>query len=546
MGRFIHSTLFPVALLVLAVSLQAQTSSTSSGGSISGRVTVSGQAFTGAAIILEPYDSPGAKTPLPRAITNDQGEYKLAGVPEGRYTVKPVAPALVIARGPDSDKAGTGISSGLGFYGFIVSVAKGDTVAGIDFALEPGGVITGRVTDDSTRPVVAVSVDCERVNEQGQLIGASSSRFQTDDRGIYRIYGLPTGKYLVSVSDFGRFPPRHDRRIFYPDAIDRKRATVVEVTAGKESTDIDVRLGHTQLTYSITGSVVGQDTGKPVAGVSVGFIGWNDGRNGYITTDLNGKFKIEECVNGGYELKIGTTGATTQGYYSEPLVIQVSDADVTDVEVNAVRGAIVSGRVIISGAEASVVAGAFSQAAVIATNLQPGLRGSQISVGATRIEPDGRFEFTGLRPAKIALSVSFPQGFTLLRIERDGLVLRDGLAVSAGERIAGLRLVVGYGTGSINGQIKVEGGVLPTRMQWLLNVRRVDGDGEVLYQMIDARGHFWVRNLVPGLYEITAQADYVEIPGVTPSQYPSPIKQTVTVAHKTESQVVMILDLKAR
>jgi len=83
-------------------------------------------------------------------------------------------------------------------------------------------------------------------------------------------------------------------------------------------------------------------------------------------------------------------------------------------------------------------------------------------------------------------------------------------------------------------------------MDWSLTIRRADGEGEVSFQQIDARGQFWVKNLAPGLYEITAEADYIEIPGVTPSPYPAPIKQTVAVQNKTESQITLVLDLKAR
>lgn len=537
-----------LSFLVLTINVQSQVNSAipPSTGVISGRVTSGGQSVPGVAITLQPYGDPMVKYPLPRAITNEEGNYRLVGAPEGRYVVTPVAPAFVVASGPDSDKAGTRMSSGLGLSGFVVTVARGDVVEGIDFVLEAGGVITGRVTDDAGRPVVALSVDCQRTNDQGQLT-STSSRFQTDDRGIYRIYGLSTGKYLVSVSDRGRFPPRHDRKTFHPDTTDQKRATIVEVTAGGESTGIDIRLGHSQLTYDITGRVMGQDTGKPLSGLSVNFSGWDDGRQGFVTTDAKGMFKIEDCVLGSYEVKISTTGGQTQGYYSDPLTIQVSDAEVTDVEISAIRGVTVTGNVIVLGNKDPAIMNALSQSIMTAANLQPGLRGSDRAAGATPIGPAGRFEFAGLRPGKMEIRPgNLPEGFTFLRLERDGLPVREGLSLSAGERVTGLRVLVTYGTGSINGQIKVEGGVLPTRMNWLLTVRRADGDGETSSQMIDARGRFWVKNLPAGLYEITAEADYVEIPGVTPSPYPAPIKQTVTIQTKTESQVLLVLDLKAR
>lgn len=547
MSRISRSVLFLPALLVLTINIQAQVSSAAAPSStavISGHVTSGGQPVPGVAITLQSYDSATPKSPLPTAITNEEGNYRLARVPEGRYVVTPVAPAFVVAGGPVADKAGTLMSSGLGLTGFIVTVAGGDVVEGIDFALEGGGVITGRVTDDAGRPVVAVSIYSQRVNEQGQTTGGSS-RFPTDDRGIYRIYGLPTGKYLVSVSDV--LGTRRFRKTFHPDTTDQKRATVVQVTAGAESTGIDIRLGHPQQIYVITGRLMDQATGKPVSGVSISFGGWNDGRQGFMTTDPNGMFKIEDCVLGSYEVKISTTGGPTQGYYSDPVTIQVSDADVTDVEISAIRGVSVSGNVIVSGSKDPAIMNALSQSIMTATNLQPGLRGSDTVAGATAIGPAGRFEFIGLRPGRMELRpVNLPEGFTFLRVERDGLPVKDGLVLSAGERVTTLRVLVVYGTGSISGQIKVEGGVLPTRMSWLLKIRRADGGGEVLSQMIDARGQFWVKNLAPGLYEITAEADYVEIPGVTPTPYPAPIKQTVTVDNKSESQIVLVLDLKGR
>jgi hypothetical protein len=537
-----------LALLILTINLHAQVTSgavSASTAIISGRVTTGGRPVPFVAINLEPFDTPTPKSPLPRAITNDEGKYRLAAVPEGRYVVKPFAPALVVSSGPEADKAGMRMGSGLGLSGFIVTVTKGDVINGIDFDLGAGGVITGRVTDDVGRPVVAVTVESERVNEQGQTTGGSL-HFPTDDRGIYRIYGLPAGKYLVSVTDFGRFPPRHDRRTFYPDALDQKRATQVEVTAGSESTGIDIRLGHPQQTYLIKGLLIAQDTGKPVPGVSLNFSGLNGGVQGFFTTDANGMFQFEDCVLGSYEVKITTTGGPTQGYYSDPLTIQVNDADVTDVEMRAIRGASVSGSVIVLGSNDPAIINALSPSSMSATNLQPGLRGSETVAGAAIVGPGGRFEFTGLRPGRIGFTPNLPEGFRFLRVERDGVPVRDGLTLSAGERVTGMRVLVAYGKGSIDGQIKVEGGVLPTTMDWQLTIRRADGDGEPLFQMIDARGHFWVKNLPAGLYEITAEADYLEVPGVTPSPYPAPIKQTVTVANNAESQVVMVLDLKGR
>jgi protocatechuate 3,4-dioxygenase beta subunit len=533
-----------LAPLILTINVPAQVSSgaaSAPAGVISGRVTTGGKPARPVAIILEPFGPFTPKSPLPSAITDNEGKYRIAGVPEGQYVVKPFAPALVILSVPDSNKAGMTMGSSIGLSGFIVTVAKGDILDGIDFALGAGGVITGRVTDDAGRPVIAVSVECQRVNEQGQP-ASGSSRVETDDRGIYRIYALPEGKYLVSVYDSRRFSSGPDRRTFYRDANEQARATGVQVSAGAESTGIDIRVGQTQETYRITGRLMAQDTGKPVTGAFINFRGSNT--EGYLETNSEGGFKIDDCVPGNYEVKIATTGGPTRGYYSDPLTIQVTDADVADVEIRAIPGVSVGGNVIVLGSKDPSIVNALAQSFMSATDLKPG---NYAIAGAAVIGAGGRFDFAGIRPGRILFQPSsLPEGFTFLRVERDGVPVPDGLTLSAGESVTGLRVIVAYGTGSINGQIKVEGGVLPTRMNWDLCVRRADGEGQELRQMIDARGHFWVKNLPPGLYEITAEAQYVEIPGVTPSPFPAPTKQTVTVQNKAESQVLMVLDLKGR
>src|SRR5207253_5076793 len=128
---------FLLLLLVFTISVQAQVSPipTPASAGLSGHVTISGQPAPGIAIILEPADSHTARAPLPRTTTNEQGIYRLAAVPEGRYVVKPISPAFVLASGPDSDKAGVGSVAGLGLNGFVVTLSKGDVVEGIDFAL---------------------------------------------------------------------------------------------------------------------------------------------------------------------------------------------------------------------------------------------------------------------------------------------------------------------------------------------------------------------------------------------------------------------------
>ena len=162
--------------------------------------------------------------------------------------------------------------------------------------------------------------------------------------------------------------------------------------------------------------------------------------------------------------------------------------------------------------------------------------------GAT-INAECRFEITGLRPPKVNLSLgNFREGYSILRVERDGISIPDEITLAPGERVTGLRIVVAYGTVSIRGRVKIEGGALPDDRMWVIKALRADGK-EIYFDLIDAKGYFWIKSLAAGEYEVIAEADYVEVPCVTPSPYPPSVKKKVTVVNGKESEITLVLNL---
>src|SRR5437588_11949112 len=65
----------------------------------------------------------------------------------------------------------------------------------------------------------------------------------TDDRGVYRLFGVPAGRYKVSVGD-PRFRGMNRRQVaaqtFYPDVTDVAKAGGVNVEEGSEANKIDM------------------------------------------------------------------------------------------------------------------------------------------------------------------------------------------------------------------------------------------------------------------------------------------------------------------
>src|SRR5207342_2324564 len=88
--------------------------------------------------------------------------------------------------------------------GVTIAVAAGPPV-NIQVALPRGGVITGTIRDQLGDPAADVQVliaRAERLSTPGQMY--IENIVSTDDRGVYRVYGLTPDDYIVAALP-GRF-----------------------------------------------------------------------------------------------------------------------------------------------------------------------------------------------------------------------------------------------------------------------------------------------------------------------------------------------------
>jgi hypothetical protein len=140
-------------------------------------------------------------------------------------------------------------------------------------------VITGTVLDVDGAPVQGISVLAMERRFSGtgayRYVPARAAALPTDDRGVYRIYGLPAGDYVVAAQP-GRLnapgapgtnaaihPMTHgapgDRsftitQVYYPSSVDPAQATRLTMRAGEERSGIDVQLQYVPLA-TISGAV---------------------------------------------------------------------------------------------------------------------------------------------------------------------------------------------------------------------------------------------------------------------------------------------------
>src|SRR5204862_2871808 len=95
------------------------------------------------------------------------------------------------------------------------------------------------------------------------------------------------------------------------------------------------------------------------------------------------------------------------------------------------------------------------------------------------------------------------EGFSLARIEYPNATPTDRIPINANEQITGVRLIVRYGTATINGTVKIVNGKLPTDSRLYVKAREITALDRLFPVEVDDRGRFTIRNLAPGTYFVT-------------------------------------------
>ncbi|HKC89346.1 MAG TPA: carboxypeptidase-like regulatory domain-containing protein, partial [Blastocatellia bacterium] len=276
----------------------------------------------------------------------------------------------------------------------------------------------------------------------------------------------------------------------------------------------------------------------------------------------------------------GGTADTSSDFYSDPVNFEISGDNVTGVEVKVHRGASIAGVVAVEGANDQSVIAQLSQLMISASSRgdqsqqsqgqaqrQAGGGGMGGRQNFAQVGPDGAFRIGGIAPGRVRLNVNGlgggfgGNGLSLVRIERDGALLNGEFNVASGEQVAGIRVVVGYGTGVIQGRVVVTGGALPAGTRLVVSVRSLDSTGQNRPAQVDANGQFRVEGLLSGSYEVRLNATGGAGgfgggrgagrgggrgagggPNRSPIKIPD-VRQTVSVVNGSASGVTLNLDL---
>lgn len=514
-------------------------------GVVSGRVTLDGKTAATVEVVLL-AEGNGRRTELAKASTDAEGRFRLNVEQAGRYRVMPLAPAYVSSDPQSVAK--------------VITVAPGEEVKEIDFALVLGGVIAGQVRAPDGRPAIAERLTVSPVVQPGQnrsSLEVPSSILETDDRGFYRIFGLSPGRYLVSAGPAGDSVAANASarrssyaRTFHPNVTEESRATTIEVVAGGEVSNVDITMVRRSEGFTVSGRVVDARSNQPLPGASFGYAATRE--NGRMSgaplrdlrADAKGEFVIEKVTSGRYMLFV--TADNESAAYSEMLPFEVTSADVAGLELRAEQGSSVSGVVAVEGVTDVNVVRKLRGVSLNNILYQPEMlwTAQQMPV----IDSDGTFRLNGLRPGKLRVANNtqrLPHGFSVLRVERDGVTQRDGLDVPPeATHITGVRVVMGYGNGIVRGQVTLKSSALPAGTPLFVLARRTDAPTITAATEVDARGGFLLEWLAAGEYEVTVGARHSGAAngGVRLSS----ARQTVRVSDNSTANVTLVFDSETK
>ena len=530
-----------------ATQAQTPTKNVKPGASVSGRVTIKTKGANGVVVALRksegglsPYEAPN------RAITDQEGNYKISGVPAGAYDVVASAPSYVAAPSADGSLR-------------RVVLSEDENLENINFSLVKGGVITGKITDADARPVIQTSVRIYRMQDVPTRVPNPAQPTPTpviypagtqvtDDRGVYRFFGLTAGKYTVAVgkdNDGFSMPTRSIyTEVYYPDVADKAKATIIEVSEGSETKDIDISLGRPMETFSASGRVIEGEKGEGLPNIRFTLqqvIGDRTSfQNAFVMTNARGDFTAENLPPGKYRAFLLTQPGTE--LRAENTTFEIVDADVTGVTIRMLKGGSISGVVSLDTEDRNAW-DRLTKLAVMGYT-QP-IQGSPPSGNSARatIGPDGSFRLSGLAPGMISIQLvptmdmSQMKGLSVSNISRDGIPLTPRMVeLKDGEQISNIKISVAYGSATLRGVVKVENGSLGPGQRIFVRIVKINEEQQsnVRPPSVDERGHFIAEGLSSGSYEILVNINGVRKPT---------LKQTVVLQNGVVSDITINYDL---
>ncbi len=434
------------------------------------------------------------------AVTDDEGRFAFAGLPAGEFTLTASKPGYVTLEFGQKKPHRSGTP---------IQLADKQQIDGLVMRLARGGVITGSVVTDTGESAPGTPVAVMRYDmESGTKTLVSAGSDVADDRGVYRVYGLAPGEYIVSaapkinIGDLTQTAPSAPAMnaagaealrafltpadpgemhvayapVYYPGTATPAGAMAVTIGPGEERGGISFSLPLVPVA-KIDGTVSGLD--GAMSGISLTIVDdetqalGDRARAGIVTnttiSTAGGRFGFSRIPPGQYTIHARTGGrgaAPTSASASEAVSsvlwgvanIIVEGRNIADVAIRLQPATIVSGHV---GVERS---GAVEMAPLDLTRVRIALQWAgpranelrSVPSPTVRVDRDGNFTIAGVVPGTYVVRVDeAPGGLTATSAMVGGRDAFDvPFEVRASESVAGVAVTLSDRSTELTGMLK--------------------------------------------------------------------------------------------
>lgn len=525
---------------------------------ITGRVTtaLTGEPIRGATVQAT---SNGREPAIAlRATTDDQGYFHITELPPGQYRVSASRTGFVMRqlgqRGP--------------FEGVDpVSVRPGQ-VLNADFVLTRGGAISGRVFDTTGAPLAEVRMQAMRIqiaNERRRLVPVGPSRL-TDDLGVYRLYGLPPGEYLVTAtigSEVLTIASNGSSTLFVNGVMSGSRtggstsgyaptyfpgtarvddAYRINVSLAEEEDNVNFALVPARL-VTVTGTVLNR-TGEPIQArieLTPDIDGLRTSAHGTVS-DPDGRFSINGVPPGSYHAYV--LGRIVED--NPPDVawfpVEIDFQDVPELTVITNNGSTAAGRIVIEGSSRPSTEGM----RLIAQPL--GAMSGRAAVGAP--VNAGAFQISGLIGPYALTFDGIPPGLAISSITANGSGVTNGSLEFRGSEFVDLQVTITNRLSELYGTVRNQGKAVPRASVLVFPDDPAGWTGAsrtIRTARTDENGDFAIRALLTNQRYLVVAVEYLNDGDDQDPEFLQRMKPHVSVlAASTEQNRTMDLTLVTR
>jgi len=436
-------------------------------------------------------------------MSDAKGRFVFPNLPTGKYRLTTLRAGYVSVR-PEGRRSPLDA-------GVWITTRQGQPLKDVVLRIFRAGAISGRVLDARGQPVVNAEANLIRQSyddrgrqiSQPQYLGRDLGGGTTNDRGEFRIFGIPAGEYRVRISpDISEtvFQPNAgdeiEQETYYPGVPDFASAGPVRVEWGSE-----IRLSDMTVPMLKAGPVklkIVNETGVPEGESDFrSFEIYRDGQviagviSGASLTGGSGRFELRGGLPPGkYDIRLGWGG--NESMEAGRATIEVSGTEVTG-NIVVRKAPVVTGKLLLQGPGGT-------QPLAASIRLESG----SIQLAA-RANSSGAFSIRGVPVGEYDASFGrLPDGAFIKNVRANGSeVSADRIPVQSE---TSLELVFASAGATVEGVVKNSKG-LPISGAAVVLVP--EGPAQELSQMYrtthsDLSGHFTLDDILPGTYFVYA------------------------------------------